>query len=789
MPLPHLHIDLQSVGHRLGQAAKRLVLGGLLCAALAGGGLALYATTLPAHLPVPGTPSASEALPLATVIYASDGTELARYYREHRLWVPLDAIAPAVTDALLATEDRRFFAHPGVDLPRLVKAAYETARGRPQGASTLTMQLVRNQYADVAASPLWLRKIKEMGIALKLERRYEKRRLLEAYLNLVPFGHRAHGIEAAAQTYFGRSARALDPAEAALLIGLLKGPSRYDPVRHPERAMQRRNLVLAQMAAHGALAPETAARLQNTPLGIDVQRPSLAHSPAPHFAEHVRRWLESWAAEHGYDPYADGLRVHTTLDPALQSMARAAVDTQMTALQAVAAHEWSRPTSSVLSSDPTVYQNHAAASRPPFKQLWAARPDLLDEYIRRTPRYRRLAATHSPDSALQHLRTNPAFVDSLAQVHARLEAGLVAVDPSSGAVRAWVGSRDFRRDQYDKVALAKRQPGSTFKPFVYAAAAEFGYAPYDTVGAREVRRTRQGRPHLLEKTAAPDSTFTLRDDLTYSSNRTALRLTREMGPRRVARVARRLGVESPLAPFPSLALGTSEVTLLEMTSAFSTLASGGTRHAPRSVTHITDAHGQRLATFAPTPQRALSRHIAYTVLDMMRAVVDRGTAASLRRTFAIDADVAGKTGTTQDGADGWFIMMHPELVTGAWVGFNDRRLSFRTDYWEQGGHNALRLVGDFFSRTLQTRPHWRTPRFSPPPGYHDPAPPRLVRTPDPESEPDDLLRPSFAVYPDSAAVSSSADALDIRAADPEQALRRALRDDPPRNLRPPPMHY
>ena len=551
------------------------------------------------------------------------------------------------------------------------------------------------------------------------------------------------------------------------------------------------------MARHGALAADEAQRLQATPLGLDVQRPSLADSPAPHFAEHVRRWLEGWAADHGYDPYAHGLHVHTTLDPALQALARAAVDAQMAGLQTIAAYEWSRPQPSVRSTDPADYSPPAN----PFAHLWAARPGLLDAYIRRTARYRRLAAASTsdaaPDSVLRRLRTDAAFVDSLTQAHARLEAGFVALDPSTGAVRAWVGSRDFRRDQYDKVALAKRQPGSTFKPFVYAAAAEFGYAPYDTVGARRARQAQHDRqaqyddPRRRLGDPLPDSVFTLREDLTYSSNRAALRLTREMGPRRLARMARRLGVESPLAPFPSLALGTSDVSLLEMTAAYATLAAQGTRRAPQFVSHITDARGNRLATVAPQPQRALSKHIAYTVVDMMRAVVDRGTAADLRRTFGIDADVAGKTGTTQNGADGWFIMMHPALVTGAWVGFNDRRISFRTDYWEQGGHNALRLVGDFFQRALQAHPHWQQARFQPPPGYRDPAPPQFSRIARADSSAAGrVLQPAFAVYPDSVrrVPSPALDPLEQRAADPEAALRRSVHQHPPRNHPPPPVH-
>ena len=762
--------------------AWRLGVGAGLIVAIGGLVLGLYLADLASELPEPALGPEAQT-PLTTVIYSAQGTELARYYRENRTWIDHDAIAPVVTRALIATEDHRFYDHGGVDLLRLVKAAYETVRGDRQGASTITMQLARNTYPSIADAPMWTRKAKELLMARRLERRYSKAELLEAYLNTVPFGYQAFGIEAAAGTYFGATAGSLTPPQAALLIGLLKGPSHYHPVRHPDRARQRRNLVLHQMHRRGFLRADACHQHRAAPLGLNVQRTSLADRPAPHFAEHVRRWLDDWAAAHGYDPLTDGLRVHTTLDDRLQQMAQHAVDQQMADLQAVAAYEWSRPNPSVLRRDPSAYPE--ADSADAFGEWWRTHPEVLTTRLRQTHRYRRLRQRGlSADSALTRLRANTAFIDSLKAAHTRLEAGFVALDPRTGAVKAWIGGRDFERDQYDKVALARRQPGSTFKPFVYAAAAEAGYAPYDTARTRTADWERL-RPGWVPPSESARNATTLRGGLVRSSNEMALHLARELGPRRIAQMARRLGIGSALRPVPSLALGTSEVSLLEMAGAYSTLAAQGTRRPPRFISHITDASGRRIATFAPQSKRVLSRHIAYTVLDMMRGVVDRGTAWPLRHTFGIDADVAAKTGTTQDGADGWFLMMHPRLVTGAWVGFNDRRLSFRTDYWEAGSHNALRLAGDFFRRALKAHPEWTDRRFARPAGYAPPAPPDLRRTSAPAApdttdplirralDPEAALRSQRAVSPPDRSASPT-DALSRRSADPEAALRDAI---------------
>lgn len=772
------HVSLRWMLAGLAGTAAVLGLGALVW-------LLWWPTDFDAALPdEPGLPD----LAVASVAYTADGEELARYYRTNRTWVPLGRIAPVVTEALIATEDHRFYAHNGVDWVRLAGSAWHTLRGDPQGASTITMQLVRNLYPALKQVPVLDRKRLELRTAWRIEEAHDKAAILAWYLNTVTFGQNAFGIEAAAQTYFGVPAASLDAAQAATLVALLKGTTRYNPRRHPERARQRRDVVLAQMAKHGALTPAEAVRWQATPLVLyDPPAAARAERLAPHFAATLRTELEAWAEANGHDLYADGLRIYTTLDADLQRQAEAAVAEQTAGLQAVAAVEWSRAVPRELSETTAPYERLLAAGREPFAYFWQRRPGVLRGVIRGTDAYRRaVAAGAAPDDAEARLLQDAAFVDSVRSAYARLEAGLVALDPHTGDVRAWVGGRDFSVDQYDKVGLARRQAGSTFKPFVYAAAIAAGYAPDDTL--HDARTTyvvddRTGDTWTPRNFGSYSGAYvTLRQGLTWSKNTVSAQLTSLLGPFQIARTARRMGITSDLDPVPSIALGTSEVTLLELASAYGTLAAHGVHHPPRLVTHIDDRHGSRLVTFAPASRPAIPSHVAYPVVDMLRSVVRAGSGAALRHTFGLRADLAGKTGTTQNYADGWFVAMHPNLVVGAWVGFNDRRLTFRTRHWGQASRNALPVVGDFLRRVLDRRPAYASDlTFAPPPGFRMPTPRfiDLADVPYPAAG-----RDALAAEPD-AALEASFDAVltvdTTRAASPdpggldaEAALLRAL---------------
>ena len=627
-------------------------------------------------------------------VLSADGKELAVFKRANREWVRLDEVSPYVIDALIATEDHRFREHFGLDWRRIGGAALRTFSGDRQGGSTITQQLARNLYPDeIGRAPTLTRKLKEAITALKIEALYTKDEILETYLNTVPFLYNAYGIEMAARTYFDKPARRLDVLESATLIGMLKGTSYYNPVLNPERSVQRRNLVLAQMVKRGKLDAARLEALQARTLRIDFARQVPSPGPAQHFAEYLRKWLIDWADRNGYSLDADGLVVHTTLDARLQTMANQAVRRQGERLQALADRAW--------------------------RTAWPKNPALVDNLIRESTAYRALVEQgRTPEDALRRLREDRAFMRTLQRQKTRIEAGFMALDPATGAIRAWVGSRDYNEDAFDHVQQAQRQPGSTFKPFVYGAAFQQGAKPEDTLPDTAVEFRLPGGEIWAPTDGSPPSgqPMSLRYGLAYSKNTITAQLMQNTGPARVAQLAQEMGIrQSKLEAVPSLALGTSPVTLKEMVAAYGTIANGGTYRAPVFVTRIEDADGTVLAEFKPArPERVLTPATAYTLLDVMRDVIDRGTGTLIRSRFGIPGDVAGKTGTTQDNADGWFIMMHPQLVAGAWVGFNDARITLRSDYWGQGAHSALPIVGEVFQRAMRTRVVDAKQRFAEP---------------------------------------------------------------------------
>ena len=589
---------------------------------------------------IPFTPSVGDLRKAKSetpsVLMASDGTVLAEYKRINRQWVTLDKISPNVINALIATEDRRFYQHHGIDLRRTAGAVVSTLSGELQGGSTITQQLARNLYPEeIGRSATVSRKVKEAITAVKIEAVYSKAEILETYLNTVPFLYNAFGIEMAAQTYFDKPAEKLDVLESATLIGMLKGTSYYNPVLNPKRSLQRRNLVLAQMVKTGMLDAARVDVLIKRPLRLDFERQTELQGPAPHLAQHLKKWLISWADSRGLNIYADGLRVRSTLDAGMQKAANQAVTRQLAQLQKLADRE-------------------------------------------------RKAGQES----------------------AALQAGFLAMDPRNGAVRAWVGSRDFTQEQFDHVSQARRQPGSTFKPFVYGAAFLQGSSPNDTLLDQPVAIKTSGGGVWTPSDATPPSyqPFTLRDGLAYSKNTITAQLMQQVGPAQVARLAQAAGVrQSPLDVVPSLALGTSPVTLIEMVTAYGTIANGGQYMPPLTVAQVEDRSGQVLEAFAAVHEKnlAMPRAESLTLVDAMRGVIDRGTGVAIRQRYGLQADLAGKTGTTQDNTDGWFIMMHPQLVGGARVGFNDNSITMGS--WGEGARSALPVVGDVFQQALRQR--------------------------------------------------------------------------------------
>jgi len=635
-----------------------------------------------------------------TVILDAGGKPLGTFEKGLQERVKLSQISPYVVQALVATEDHRFYQHHGIDFKRVAGAMWANVKGDPQGGSTITQQLARNMFPqEIGRARSINRKMRELITAVKIENTYSKTQILEAYLNTVPFLYNAYGIEMAARTYFGKPALKLDILEAATLVGMLKGTHYYNPVSKPERSVARRNVVLGQMRKRGEIDDQRYALLVKRPLRLRFARLPDRSGKDNHFTHHVRKWLLDWADENDVNLQLDGLVVRTTLDPALQAAAERAVKRQADTLQAIADVEWANP--NVPRSTSTGVYTAMRPNIAPFSYYWITHGRELDAFVRESGEYRAaLEGGEEAAAALARLKGERKFMDELKASKARLETGFVAIDPATGEVKAWVGSRDFERDQFDHVAQAARQPGSTFKPFVYGAALERGIPPDQPFrdAVKEFRGADGSTWRPTDMDGNSGRSMPMRDGLIFSKNAITAQVSQEVGIGPIVRLAQNLGIrQSKLEAVPSLALGTSPVTLLEMVSSYATIAAQGDYRTPIFVRRIEDRDGNLIAEFGTgAPQRAMSQESAVALIDMLRGVVVRGTGNGVRNRFGIYGDLAAKTGTSQNNQDGWFIMMHPNLVAGAWVGFNDNRVTIRSSYWGQGGHNAALVVGDFF---------------------------------------------------------------------------------------------
>ena len=646
---------------------------------------------------------------LATIAYTADGKELARFARQNRSWATYSEISPHVINALWSTEDHRFYDHWGLDIFRTLSSVTQTVLAKlyipgfdTQGGSTISQQLARNLYnSRIGFEQTIGRKMKEMVTAVQLERRYTKAEIIEMYLNTVEYGYGAFGIEAAARMFFGKAPIDLKESESATLVGMLKGTTWYNPVRNPERARLRRNVVLSQMIKRDLLDPEYLEVHRADSVGAEYRSTAITQSLAPHFAEAVRKQLVRWADQNGLDIYDDGLVAYTTLDSRIQAVAQNAVNKVLPCLEAVADWEWSDRTGSEERVFSDQYCGYVGATKTRWAGFWALNPTLLRNAAKNTDRYRReVGRGENRDTVLQRLMADSAFMDSVKTEKTRLETGFVVMDPQTGFIKAWIGGRSLDKDWYDHVSIAERQAGSTFKPFLYTAAIDNGYSPYMTLMDDSVRIV-DGSGTLWTPGNFGDISgqpMTLREGLARSKNTISARLIELVGPSQVAFYAKRLGITTKIDEVLSLALGTSNVRLLEMTSAYSAFANGGLLYEPTLIWRIEDRMGNLLYEAAPSPREALSEATAYTMVDMLRGVIRMNGGSGIRMISEYgmgEYDLAGKTGTTQNAADTWFMLMHPDLVMGAWVGFNDPSFRFRSEFWGQGAHTALHVVGNF----------------------------------------------------------------------------------------------
>ncbi|MDZ7693091.1 MAG: transglycosylase domain-containing protein [Balneolaceae bacterium] len=667
---------------------------------------------------------------IASVVKSRDGVVLDKYFTENRTWVTLEKISPNVVDALIAVEDHRFYDHWGIDMVRTLAIPYHLMMGRIQGGSTLTQQLARNLYKKIGREFSVIRKMREMITAIDLEQNYTKREIIEMYLNTVEYSNSAFGIEAAAQTHYGKSATDLTVSEAATLVGSVNAVYAYNPRLFPERSQQRRNVVLLQMQKRGFITEEVYQKLTEEPITLNYQRPSQSGRESRYFGEYVRQQVMEWTKENGYDLYTDGLTIHTTIDSRFQKHAEEALKTKLDSLQTIFENEWTSP------------------GGEPMDRYWKQFPTYLRQYIRETDRYKNAFSKLNTDQesvVFDSLLSDTAFVDSVKRVNTRLQAGFTAIDPNNGSILAWVGGYNYGNVQFDHVYQSKRQAGSTFKPFVYSVAIDNGYRPYHKFSKYPTKfigpSGRVWDPRDPSIPAGPEM-VPLRQGLARSLNNVTVRLLPEIAgnpgtsqlsdlepaARKIMNMASNMGIDmSNTQPFPSIALGTAEVSLLDLVSAYTTFANQGVHIEPIAITRIEDKEGNVIKEYHPDlKQEVISPETAYIMIDMMRGVIRGGedyygTGVRLRNVYGVRQDVAGKTGTTQNSADNWFVAMMPHITMGAWVGGEDRRIRFpENTFIGQGARSALPIVGSFINRA-QSDPEidWPREAFEAPPGFSE----------------------------------------------------------------------
>ncbi len=627
---------------------------------------------------------------LSTQLVSADGVVLQKYYsRENRVNLRLNDISPHVVNALIATEDARFFSHSGIDAKSFFSIIFGyLTSGEVRGGSTITMQLSRNLYKEVGDESTLIRKPKEFLVSAYIERRFTKQEIMEAYLNTVNIYGNSYGIETTANRLFDKQAKDLTLEESALIVGMLKGQGVYNPFRHPERATARRNTILDQMLKYEFI-DTTVVDLDSVKAialegSLADQEQVHIRGSAPYYREYVREWLNDWCEEHGYDLYTDGLRVYTSLDSRMQRHAENAVREWMQQLQA----------------DFDQAENRGA-------RLMDRDPSILLDLKRQSERYRLAKKAGKTESEIElAFRTKVAMtifsyqgsidtvmtpLDSLRYYARILETGLVSIDPTNGHIKAWVGGIDYKYFKYDHVIKSKRQVGSTFKPFVYGAAVEAGYTPCDIMLNQPVTFDNVGGGRWTPKNSdgSIGGKMTLKAGLANSVNLITARLMKQVGPEAVADFAYRMGIKTELDAVPSLALGTTDLTVLELSNAYSTFANKGNHIEPIGIIRIEDKAGNILADFAPQPQKVLSDEHAFLIVELLKGVVNQGTGQRLRFRYKFDNEIGGKTGTTQNQSDGWFMGITPNLVTGVWVGHADRRMHFRSIKYGQGANMAL----------------------------------------------------------------------------------------------------
>ncbi len=656
----------------------------------------------------------SPKIPTASELYTADGELIGRYYKENRTPVPYDSLSPHLILALVATEDLRFYEHSGIDFKATLSILWYMIRNERRGGSTVSQQLAKNLFktrqedakgllANIPLLDVLIFKTKEWITAINLEKSYSKEEILDMYFNTVDFGSNAFGIKTASKIFFRTSPKKLTIQEAALLVGLLKAPTTYSPIKNPENALKRRNTVFFQMLKANFLTKTEYDSLCKLPIELRYTHESSEDGAATYFRGVMNNYLNTWCEANGYDLYADGLKVYTTIDSRMQAHAEKALKEHIKRLQ-------------------RQFNDHWRGMDPWTDKLNRPLPNYLTTMIKQTDSYRMLVKKYpnKPDSVdyyLQLPRKMKVFswegeqdtlfstIDSLRYYKHFLHASLMAAEPTTGQIKVWVGGINYKYFKFDHVKQARRQPGSTFKPFVYAAAIDsFNYSPCDRLVDQNVviRYKENGEdkvwyPHNADWEVA-NKPMTLRHAFGRSINTVAAQLTEKIGWQAVAHYARKMGITSPLREVPSIGLGSSDVSLYDMVGAYGTFVNDGVWIEPNFISRIEDKNGKIIFRPNPKRSRAMTSETAFLMIHMFKGGLQEpgGTSGALYQYDIFgNNEIGGKTGTSSGHADGWYMGLTKDLVAGVWVGGDDLAIHFRTGDIGEGSKMALPIFGIF----------------------------------------------------------------------------------------------
>jgi len=644
----------------------------------------------------------------ASEIISSDKQILGTYYVQNRSSVTYKQLSPYVVNALVATEDNRFYDHSGIDFQRSISIIFYNLLGSQQGGSTITQQLAKNLFNGGGSHNPFVRitqKLKELIISVQLERHYTKQEILTMYLNTVDFGaYNTYGIKSAARTYFNTTPDKLNADQAALLVGMLNAPGLYSPIRHPKAALGRRNLVLERMQKQGYLTSGQVDELKEQPLNLDFQRIDHNEGLAQYFRAVLKKQVQKILVDKNivkpdgtpYDLDRDGLKIYTTIDATMQGYAEESQREYMRKLQAQFNDHW---------------HGHS---------LWREIHNyklLLDEGMHRSDRYKELKLEGKSDDEIKENFDTPDTVnlftwrgdidtvmkpiDSIVYCKMLLRNSLMSMDPTTGEIKAWVGGINFEHFQYDQVMDGARQVGSTAKPFTYAVAIDNGFSPCMEVPNVPDTIRYPGSPPWVPRSGRTETipgNLTLREALAHSQNWITAHVMKLVTPVPVVELIKKMGITTDVPPYPSICLGSFDASVYDMTGAYCVFANHGIWTQPTFLLRIEDRNGNVLYTNHTQVKQAMNEQTAYVMTDMMKAVITDGTGARMGFTYHLYNPISGKTGTPNDNSDGWFIGMTPQLVTGVWTGCEDRDIHFRTERLGEGANTALPIFALYMQK-------------------------------------------------------------------------------------------